>query len=56
MRIIYAYNALIYTRENVNPHTYFDEDKLATLFDIAKTHSHKAHALVQLLYGGALRI
>ena len=37
-------------------HERYDDEKRARLFAIAKQHSPKAHALVQLLYEGALRI
>ena len=40
----------------MRPHEAYDDEKRAKLFKIAKTHSLKAYALVQLLYNGALRI
>ena len=50
------YHYLCNCRENINPHTAFDDETLTRLLNLAKMHSPKAHALVQLLYGGALRI
>ena len=40
----------------MRPHEAYDDEKLAELLEIAKRNSPKIHALVQLLYKGALRI
>ena len=55
-RIVFVFIHLCLFRVNVNPHTAYDDEKLARLIAIAKEHSPKAYALVQLLYEGALRI
>ena len=40
----------------MRPHEAYDDNKRAKLFEIARKHSPKAYALIQLLYKGALRI
>ena len=40
----------------MRPHEAYDDNKRAKLFEIARKHSTKAYALIQLLYKGALRI
>ena len=51
-----AESLLFQFRTGVRPHVAYDDEKLAELFEIAKRNSPKIHALVQLLYKGALRI
>ena len=48
--------ALTMYRTKINEHEAFDEDKLARIFEMARKESPKVHALISLLYTGALRI
>ena len=48
--------ALLMYRTNINPHEAYDENKLRKIFEIARKESPRIHALISLLYTGALRI
>ena len=48
--------ALLMYRTKINPHEAYDENKLRKIFEIARKESPRIHALISLLYTGALRI
>ena len=43
-------------KTNINPHHPFSKEELDEIFEIAKKHSPKYHAMVRLLYDEAARI
>ena len=47
---------LPFYRTEINPHVAFSDDELHELFEIARNGSKEVHALISLIYKGALRI
>ena len=47
---------LLSYRTEINPHVAYSNDELQEIFEIARNGSKEVHALISLIYTGALRI
>ena len=47
---------LPFYRTEINPHVAYNNDELQEIFEIARNGSKEIHALISLIYKGALRI